>query len=200
MKSGRDVHLRRLLGLIALAPALATLPSGCFRGGAAFGTGLLFGIAASRAARSDPEPPRVIERVVVVHDPPAPPLPAPTPFGEPATPGLPPSPPADLAAAPQPSSRGDGEAIVDGPFDRASGQLALQRADVAACRARGVPRGHVHALVTFAGTGTVRSIVVDAPPGLTADAVACLGERIGAVNVASFVGADATLGVSWLVR
>jgi hypothetical protein len=54
--------------------------------------------------------------------------------------------------------------------------------------------------VTFGQTGAVVKIVIEAPPGLSSQAVACLGERIGTASVPPFEdGGDGSVAATWVV-
>jgi hypothetical protein len=63
-----------------------------------------------------------------------------------------------------------------------------------------VPRGYVHARVRFANSGAVAGVTIDAPSGLSSEAVTCIGDRITAAMAPPFDG-DASLwiGQSWFV-
>jgi hypothetical protein len=76
------------------------------------------------------------------------------------------------------------------PFDATAAKVALEQLDVGSCRAQGAPRGYVHARTTFANTGAVRKVIVDAPAGLSPEAVSCLGTKMGEANVPPFEGGD----------
>jgi hypothetical protein len=151
----------------------------CTRGGAALGAGVLAGWAIANAAQHHEPEVVYVDRVVVVHAPP------PASRVEPPPPILPPPPP------PAPPSR---------PFDATQAKISLEQTDVAACRSQGVPRGYVHARVGFANTGEVTRVVIDAPAGLPAEAVTCIGDRISTAAAPPFDGGTAPLiGVSWFV-
>jgi hypothetical protein len=63
-----------------------------------------------------------------------------------------------------------------------------------------VPRGYVHARVRFANSGTVAGVVIDAPAGLSSQAVTCIGDRITAAVAPPFDGdASPWIGQSWFV-
>jgi hypothetical protein len=131
---------------------------------------------ASAAHHHEPEP-VYVERVVVVREPPAP------------VQASPPAPPAVVAPAPPART-----------FDATEATLSLEQCGVAACRAQGVPRGYVHARVTFGNAGGVTRVAIDAPSGLSPEAVACVGQRIATASVSPFDGdSEPSLGVSWFV-
>jgi hypothetical protein len=181
-----------------VAVGLAPLASGCAHGGEALlGAGLVAGAAVASAALDHPDPDEVIyDRVVVVHDappdgPPPPPYP---PLGLPAygPPGSPP--PAPVQTIPPP---------VEPPlaaFDREHARALLQEADVPGCRSQGAPHGLLHAAVVFVPSGATSQVAIAAPIGLSAEALACIGKRVGAVKVAPFVEGDERLvDVTWIV-
>lgn len=85
-------------------------------------------------------------------------------------------------------------------FDYAAARSALAAANLGACRAAGTPRGYGHASVTFSPSGNVIRIVVDAPGGLSPDAVACIGRELGTATVPPFAGRDVTVGTGWVIR
>jgi hypothetical protein len=111
------------------------------------------------------------EEVVVVEAPSRAPEPAPLP---PALPQPPHPPPAR--------------------FDASAAHAALRSADVASCRARGVPAGaQVHVVVTFEPSGSVRSAVIDQPSGLSRDAVQCLADVITTARVPPWDGGNTSV-------
>jgi hypothetical protein len=131
---------------------------------------------ASAAQHHEPET-VYVDRVVVVHEA-APPPPAP-----PSPPPPPPPPPARARA-----------------FDVTGARIALEQSGVPECRDQGVPRGTVHARVRFANSGTVAGVVIDAPGGLSSEAVTCIGDRITAAMAPPFDGdASPWIGQSWFV-
>lgn len=85
---------------------------------------------------------------------------------------------------------------VHHPFDGTAALTALHAVDFAPCareaRETGV-RGH--AQVTFEPSGVVSGVLIDSPPGLPSDAVACIGERLGGVVVPPFEGSAMKVGV-----
>jgi hypothetical protein len=158
---------------------LLLLTTSCTRGGAALGAGVLAGWAIASATQHHEPETVYIDRVVVVHDP------APAPRMEPP-PVLPPAPP-----PPPPPAR---------PFDATQAKISLEQTNVAACRSQGVPRGYVHARVRFGNAGEVSRVVIDEPAGLSAEAVACIGERISTASAPPFDGESApSIGMSWFV-
>ena len=172
-----------------MASLLLVLPlAGCTRHGA---NGLLFAIrvvelVAVVAASSPPPPQEVVVRheVIVTNEPPpAPSTPSAVtrvPVAAPAVPGV--------------------DVVSDDrrAFDPMSARSALQSVDVSACRARDLPRGHGHAIVTFAPSGAVAEILIDAPAGLSPRAVACVAESYRAANVRAFSGTTPVeVGTTW---
>ncbi len=89
----------------------------------------------------------------------------------------------------------------EGPrFDAAAARASLDAIDLDACRDAGAPRGYGHARVTFADAGNVTKVVVDSPSGLSAEAVACVGQHLATATVPTYEGAPVTVGTTWLVR
>jgi hypothetical protein len=181
-----------VLGLV-----LAPFASACAHGGGELiGAGLIAGAAVASAALDHPDSDDVIyDRIVVVHDPPpdGPPPPYPPP-GLPAygAPGSPPPPPVQTMPPPI-------EPLL-APFDREHARALLQEADVPGCRSQGAPHGLLHAAVVFVPSGATSQVAIAAPIGLSADALACIGKRVGAVKVAPFVEGDERLvDVTWIV-
>jgi hypothetical protein len=86
------------------------------------------------------------------------------------------------------------------PFDRELARAMLEQVDVAGCGYQGAPRGLLHAAVVFAPSGAASRIVIAAPTGLSAAALACIGERVGTVRVPPFIDGDERLvDVEWLM-
>jgi hypothetical protein len=105
-----------------------------------------------------------------------------------------PAPPASVAPSPRDSAApSDPPARVDAPGARE----ALAKAPVASCKDRGVPTGYGHAKVTFAPNGHATKVVIDAPANLAPEAVACVGDKLGAATVPPFDGAPVTVGTTW---
>lgn len=141
----------------------------------ALGVGLLAG-AAIVAAASDPPPPPspvVIRETVVVTAPPPPPGPPPPPS------------PRDRSPSELPQ------------FDPVAARVALNAVDAAPCRAAGLPSGRGHAFVTFDPDGSISKVVVDAPSGLSPEAVECVGRALGAARVKPFRGGHVSVGAVW---
>jgi hypothetical protein len=161
--------------------ALVVFASGCTRTGAALGMGILAGVVIANAAHHPEPEPLVVERIVVLRDPPV--------ESDPARGS---SPPVVVVRPRAPETR----------FDPEQARASLEHADVAACRARGVS-GQVHARVTFGSTGAAKKIVIDAPPGLSSEAVACLGERISTATVPPFddegLGGECAASATWFL-
>ena len=164
--------MRRFLGVWTLV-ALASSVSACVRPGA--GVGFMIGMAiAEQIARPEHEQPVEEEEV----------------------------PPGDFAyvspdGVPRPRSYGADERAhgLDAPAALAS----LHEADVASCALVGAPRGFGHARVTFAPSGGVSLVVVDGPGGLSPEAVACIGDRLGRATAPAFEGGQVTVGTSWFI-
>ena len=183
------VRLARALPVTWLASLLLVLPlTGCTRHGA---NGLLFAIrvvelaAVVAASTAEPPPPQeiVVRHEIVVRNEPPP---------APSTPSTATRVP--VAAAP----------MVDAfdadrrAFDAMGARTMLHSIDVSACRARELPRGHGHAIVTFAPSGAVTEILIDEPAGLSPRAVACLAESYRTANVRAFSGAASVeVGTTW---
>jgi hypothetical protein len=119
-----------------------------------------------------------------------------------APPPAPPPPPMVLAPRPArvtpPPSVAHGE-IPTGRFDAVAARSAVAAQDVRECRSRGATSGWGHANVTFAAGGNVERVDIDAPAGLSADAVACLGEKLGAAQAPPFSGPSFTVGTTWFI-
>jgi hypothetical protein len=116
-------------------------------------------------------------------------------------PVAPPSAPRVLAPRPArvpPASASRAETST-GRFDAPAARAAVAAQDLRTCRARGVATGWGHANVTFAPGGNVERVDIDAPAGLSADAVACLGEKLGAAVAPPFAGAAFTVGTTWFI-
>jgi hypothetical protein len=181
--------LDRLARALPVAALLLVLPlSGCTRHGA---NGLLFAIrvvelVAMVAASSPPPPPQevVVRHEVVVTNQPPPPAPS-TPSTTTRVP----------VAAPVSRIEGGDDAQA---FDAMGARSALRSIDVSSCRARELPRGHGHAVVTFAPSGAVAEILIDEPAGLSPRAVACLAESYRIAHVRAFRGeAPVDVGTTW---
>jgi hypothetical protein len=86
------------------------------------------------------------------------------------------------------------------PFDRGSAARVLNvaAAGVRTCGGQGGPSGSGRVQVTFAGTGTVLSVSVDAPFAGTA-AGACVTNRFRLVRLAPFSGGNVTVSKSFTV-
>jgi len=128
------------------------------------GGGALFGFGVLAGAAVVASQPVVIESVEIVQPPPLV-------FAVDPSPLRPPPPPRQS-------------------FDATAAKVALEQLDVGSCRAQGAPRGYVHARTTFGNTGAVRKVIVDAPAGLSPEAVSCLGTKIGEATVPPFEGGD----------
>jgi hypothetical protein len=148
------------------------LTTGCFRGAAALGTGMLVGAAIVASQ----EPPR--EEVVVYQN--APPVYVVTQPARVAPPPPPPAPPV--------------------PFDAAAAKESLENVDLGACRAAGAPLGYGHARVTFQPDGTVSHVAIDSPSGLSDSAVRCLGAALGTATAPRFEGVPAALPAPFYVK
>ena len=184
----------RLARALPLASLLFILPlAGCTRHGA---NGLLFAIrvvelaAVVAASTSEPPPPQevVVRHEVVVRNE------TPPPAAPPSTPST----PSTTTRVPVAARAVD---VVDGDraaFDAMGARAALRSIDVGACRARELPRGHGHAVVTFAPSGGVSEILIDEPAGLSPRAVACLAESYRMANVRAFSGTTSVdVGTTW---
>jgi hypothetical protein len=80
----------------------------------------------------------------------------------------------------------------------------LRAIDLHACKADngddGALAGFGHARITFKPEGRVKAVVIDGPAGLSDNAVACIGERLGAVQVPAFRGGEVTAGYVYHVE
>jgi len=77
---------------------------------------------------------------------------------------------------------------------------AMNDVDLAECKEHGAPKGYGHAKITFASDGSVKHVLIDGPPGLTPDAVACIGKKLGESKVSAFRGSDVTAGFVYRVE
>ena len=145
-------------------PVTWFIPLAIVTTGCVRGGGALFGFGVLAGAAVVASQPVVVESVEIVQPPP-------------------------LAFAVDPSPRPPPPPSRQ-PFDAMAAKVALERLDVGSCRAQGAPRGYVHARTTFASTGAVRTVIVDAPAGLSPEAVSCLGTKIGEATVPPFEGGD----------
>jgi hypothetical protein len=85
-------------------------------------------------------------------------------------------------------------------IDAAEAKQALVDARIDDCEARGLRKGYGHVRVTFAPSGYVSRAVVDLPRDLSTEALACIGEHLGAVTVVPFAGSPVVVGATWLVK
>jgi hypothetical protein len=85
-------------------------------------------------------------------------------------------------------------------FDSGAALAAIHAVDLAPCVARGAVPGYGHAKITFGADGRATKVVIDSPPAMPADAVACVGELLGAATVPEFDGGPMTVGSAWLVK
>lgn len=79
-------------------------------------------------------------------------------------------------------------------FDPASVRATLGAVDVTSCRSKGAAPAYGHATVTVNPDGVISKVIIDEPGGLPADAVQCIGDRLGAVTTAPFRGSRVTVG------
>jgi hypothetical protein len=79
-------------------------------------------------------------------------------------------------------------------------RAAVERVDLSPCRAEGVPDGYGHARLTLRPEGSVSKVTIDAPSGMTPEAVRCLGKELGDARVPPFSGSPITVGMTFLVR
>lgn len=188
--------------------AVALSASGCVHGGGELiGAGLLAGAAVASAAMEHRDPEEIVyDRVVVVHDPVASLDVPPPPFPPPGAPSEGPEPRGVSAAGPTvvgspvpgcgqvaPAAPAQPPVLQRAPFDREFARALLEQVDIAGCRYQGAPHGVLHAAVVFAPSGSTSRIVIAAPMGLSAQALACIGERVGAVKVPPFIEGDERL-------
>jgi hypothetical protein len=86
-----------------------------------------------------------------------------------------------------------------GVRDPAAAHANLARVTLTPCRPLGLFQTYVHARVTFRNSGEVSKLVIDAPPGLTTEAVACIARQVDATYVEEFAGEEATVSQMWFV-
>ena len=84
-------------------------------------------------------------------------------------------------------------------FDAPAARESVEAIDFAPCTARGAQAGYGHAHLTFHPSGAPARIVIDAPERLEPQAVACIGERLGAITVPRFDGGDMTIGAGYRI-
>jgi hypothetical protein len=85
-------------------------------------------------------------------------------------------------------------------LDAASARASLQHVDLGPCREHGLPRGYVHARVTFGNAGTPARIDLDGPEGLSKEAVTCVGGGLSRASMPPFVGdGNVPVGVTLFV-
>lgn len=89
---------------------------------------------------------------------------------------------------------------VHARFDAAAATSAIHAIDLAPCAARGAPTGYGHARIAFGDDGAATRVTIDAPQGMGAEAVRCLGDRLATATVDAFEGAPITVGASYYVR
>ena len=85
------------------------------------------------------------------------------------------------------------------PFDAPAARQAIAAADVSSCIAQGAPAGYVHARVTFGGDGRVSAVGFDGAE-MSAEATACLDDRLKGAAAPAFDGGPVTVGASVLLR
>jgi hypothetical protein len=85
-------------------------------------------------------------------------------------------------------------------FDQTKAHVALEAIDLSACKTLGAPAGYGRARVTFGAEGKTKQVAIQAPDGLSKEAVECLGEHIGAAEVPPFDGASIEMETSYRVQ
>jgi hypothetical protein len=105
-------------------------------------------------------------------------------------------------AAPLPRSTRDTAPEVDAlpAFDPQVARTALNDVDVAPCRLSGAPLGYGHAKVILNPDGRISMVTIDEPASMPADAIKCVGDRLGAASVPPFRGSLVTMGTTFNVR
>jgi hypothetical protein len=141
--------------------------------GAVF-AGIVVGVAVAEAGRPEPEPVVYASNVYVYGAPPAP-LPRSTRDATPEVDTLP-------------------------AFDPQAARAALSDVDVSPCRLSGAPAGYGHAKVVFNPDGRISKVTIDEPASMSADAVKCVGDRLGATTTPPFRGSLVTMGTTFHVR
>jgi hypothetical protein len=112
----------------------------------------------------------------------------------------PPAPAPIVVPPPSPRDRVPASKDALPAFDAATARAQLSAADLSSCRDLGAPAGYGHAFVTFSPDGIVTKVVVDEPPGMTPEAVRCVGDQLGAIRVRPFRGSVVTMGTVWRVQ
>lgn len=138
--------------------------------------GIVVGAAVSELARPEPEPVPVVYPTTVYV------------YGAPA--------------APLPRSARDTVPEVDAlpAFDPQAARTALNEVDVSPCRLSGAPLGYGHAKVIMNPDGRISKVTIDEPASMSADALRCVGDRLGAATVPPFRGSLVTVGTTFNVR
>lgn len=105
-------------------------------------------------------------------------------------------------AAPLPRSARDTAPEVDAlpAFDPQVARTALNDVDVSPCVLSGAPRGYGHAKVILNPDGRISKVTIDAPESMSAEAIKCVGDRLGAASVPPFRGSLVTMGTTFNVR
>jgi hypothetical protein len=104
--------------------------------------------------------------------------------------------------APLPRSARDTAPEVDAlpAFDPQVARTALNAVDVSPCARSGAPRGYGHAKVILNPDGRISKVTIDEPESMSADAIKCVGDRLGAATVPPFRGSLVTMGTTFNVR
>jgi len=84
------------------------------------------------------------------------------------------------------------------PFDPVTARAAFNQVPPTDCKIGSAPYGH--AKVVLNPDGNVSKVIVDAPDALSAEAVKCIGERLGSTKVKPFKGSMVTMGTTFALR
>ncbi|MDB4997958.1 MAG: virulence associated protein [Myxococcaceae bacterium] len=100
--------------------------------------------------------------------------------------------------APKPTA----EAPTSGsaPFDRGAAAASLGGINVASCKKGDGPTGGGHVKVTFAPSGTVSTVDVDAPPFSGTPVGGCVAGKYRSAHVPAFSGGPVTVGKSFSIN
>jgi hypothetical protein len=86
------------------------------------------------------------------------------------------------------------------PFSAPSALAAIHAVDLAPCIARGAPHAYGHAQLTFLPDGGISNVLIDAPEGMSPDAVTCIGASLGAARAPAFDGAPMRVGATYYIH
>lgn len=85
-------------------------------------------------------------------------------------------------------------------FDPIAARMALSAVDVSSCPPSTSSERYGHARVTMSPDGRITKVTIDHPEGLAAEAIECIGERLGGVRVEPFRGSYVTVATTFRLR